>query len=197
MAPARELADALGITVGIQNDELTLNAVPIHSGNAKLPDGSRMMAIRDLELLGGSVTWDKDAREATCSFSSREAIVHQGEKRVEIHKDSQKLLGFQGTRVVLETPISTGKIGHRTPNGNFRSDWKERMHISKLYDDAPMPWSVHVYRDIFLHGYTSVPSEPASHGCIRLPMTGINPAKWLWNWIEPGTPVTVSGAWRD
>jgi lipoprotein-anchoring transpeptidase ErfK/SrfK len=55
-----------------------------------------------------------------------------------------------------------------------------------------MPWSVQVRGNIFIHGFTVVPDYPASHGCIRMPLTGSNPAKKFFHWVEPGTPIKIS-----
>ena len=58
-----------------------------------------------------------------------------------------------------------------------------------------MPWSVQVHENIFIHGFRKVPRRPSSHGCIRLPLTGANPAKWFYNWIDLGTPISIKGHW--
>ena len=54
-----------------------------------------------------------------------------------------------------------------------------------------MPWSVQVSGNVFVHGFTSVPDYPASHGCIRVPLTGRNPAKFFYEWINVGTPIAI------
>jgi lipoprotein-anchoring transpeptidase ErfK/SrfK len=54
-----------------------------------------------------------------------------------------------------------------------------------------MPWSVQINGHIFIHGFSSVPAYPASHGCIRVPLTGPNPARCFYEWIHRGTPVAV------
>lgn len=118
-------------------------------------------------------------------------------KRVEIDKTHQVLRAYEGDRLVLETRISTGKWDKSTPNGQFQAGDKERMHYSKLFQNAPMPYSVQVNDNVFIHGFTSVPNHPASHGCIRVPLTGDNPAKRFYEWVEPGTPVEVTGHWED
>lgn len=64
------------------------------------------------------------------------------------------------------------------------------MHYSRRYDNAPMPYSVHVGGNYFIHGFSSVPSYPASHGCIRLP---VDAAREFYGWITPGTPVRIRG----
>lgn len=65
------------------------------------------------------------------------------------------------------------------------------MHYSSLYHNAPMPWSVQIYGHVFIHGFTSVPNYPASHGCIRLPLNEGNPARFFYEWIDNGSPVSV------
>ena len=117
------------------------------------------------------------------------------EKRVVIDKTTQMLRAYEGERVVIESRVSTGKMGRRTPSGNFTAGDKERMHHSRLYHHAPMPWSVDVNGNIFIHGFTSVPDRPASHGCIRIPLAGDNPAKRFFDWVEPGTPIEITGEW--
>jgi len=117
------------------------------------------------------------------------------EKRVVVDKAEQTLTAYEGERVVIQTKVSTGRSGWRTPSGEFRVGIKERMHYSRLFDNAPMPWSVQVNGHIFIHGFSYVPDFPASHGCIRVPTSGDNPAKRFFEWVEPGTPVSVTGEW--
>jgi lipoprotein-anchoring transpeptidase ErfK/SrfK len=112
-----------------------------------------------------------------------------------VDKTRQELRAVQGSRVVLRTPVSTGARGHNTPVGSFTAQGKERMHYSRLYDNSPMPYSVHLRGHIFVHGYTSVPRYPASHGCVRVPLRGGNPARWFYRWVEIGTPVSIEGNW--
>ena len=52
-----------------------------------------------------------------------------------------------------------------------------------------------VHENVFIHGFQKVPRHPASHGCIRLPLAGANPAKWFYDWIDVGTPVSIRGHW--
>jgi hypothetical protein len=117
------------------------------------------------------------------------------QKRVVVDKTAQELIAYEGDRIVLRSHVSTGRMGRRTPSGQFIAGVKLRMHYSRLYDNAPMPWSVQVNGNYFIHGFTSVPDRPASHGCIRLPLTGDNPAKQFFDWVEPGTPIEIAGEW--
>ena len=115
-------------------------------------------------------------------------------KRVEINKTQQVLRAYEGDRLILQSRVSTGK-GNSTPSGNFRVQSKQRMHYSRKYHNAPMPYSVQIWGHYFIHGFSSVPNRPASHGCIRLPLTGGNPARLFYEWVELGTPVEITGRW--
>lgn len=133
---------------------------------------------------------------ALISMSQEPPATEPPGKRVEIDKTQQVLRAYEGERLVLESRVSTGKWDGSTPNGQYRAGPKHRMHYSKRYDNAPMPYSVEVVGNVFIHGFTSVPKRPASHGCIRLPLTGDNPAKRFFEWIEPGTPIEIKGKWE-
>jgi len=66
--------------------------------------------------------------------------------------------------------ISSGRRGYFTPRGTYHPKWLKRMHYSRKYDNAPMPYSIFFRGGYAIHG-TNVISRlgrPASHGCIRL-----------------------------
>jgi hypothetical protein len=67
--------------------------------------------------------------------------------------------------------VSTGRIGHDTPNGTYHALYLDADHHSKKYDDAPMPHSI-FFTELghALHGTfaTRQLGAPASHGCVRL-----------------------------
>jgi lipoprotein-anchoring transpeptidase ErfK/SrfK len=117
-------------------------------------------------------------------------------KHVEIDKTHQMLRAYDGNKLVFQTRISTGKWDRSTPNGQFTAGEKERMHYSRLFQNAPMPYSVEVVGDVFIHGFSVVPRHPASHGCIRVPLDEGNPAKRFYDWVEPGTPIEITGKWE-
>ena len=66
--------------------------------------------------------------------------------------------------------VSTARAGYVTPNGTYKAQWLSRMHYSKKYDDAPMPYSVFFHGGYAIHGTDSISrlGRPASHGCVRL-----------------------------
>ena len=116
-------------------------------------------------------------------------------KRVEVDKTRQVLRAYQGNKLVFETRVSTGREGKRTPNGHFAAEAKFPMHYSRLYHNAPMPFSVQFSNNYFIHGFSSVPAHPASHGCIRVPLEN-GAAERFYKWVEPGTPIDIIGQWK-
>ena len=117
-----------------------------------------------------------------------------GAKHVEIDKSTQTLRAYEGEMLVFESNVSTGRHGKETPNGRFHAESKSLMHYSHLYDNAPMPYSVQINSNYFIHGFSYVPSFPASHGCIRMP---IGSARQFYDWISLGTPVEIVGSWSQ
>ncbi|RYZ91721.1 MAG: hypothetical protein EOP06_06305 [Proteobacteria bacterium] len=192
----REAGEALGLPVHHEDGTTWLANREIPADAPVLPDGTRLLSLRALGDYGAQVRWNAEERVAEVVRDDVTLRVRPGEKRVVIDKSCQELRAVQGSRVVLKTPVSTGRLGHRTPNGTFAAGpYKARMHYSSLYDDAPMPYSVQIDGDIFVHGYSSVPNVPASHGCIRMPLDGA--ARFFYEWVEVGTPVEIVGTWRD
>ncbi|MEV6440991.1 L,D-transpeptidase [Amycolatopsis sp. NPDC051716] len=73
---------------------------------------------------------------------------------------------LDGGKVVYgPVPMLPGRKGNETPAGTFHVLSKEKMHLSKEFDNAEMPNSVFFYPgDAFHTGSLSV----YSHGCIHL-----------------------------
>jgi hypothetical protein len=157
----------------------------------KLSDGTLLMSLEEIAGKGLVVERDESGSNRKIVVGKTDLAIVVGEKRVEVGLAEQRLRAWQGELLVLETRISSGRNG-RTPKGRFcAGPYKAKMHYSKLYDNAPMPWSVQVNGNVFIHGFNSVPSYPASHGCIRMPLDGENPAKFFYEWIDVGTPVII------
>lgn len=94
----------------------------------------------------------------------------EGPLQIMVSKDLQELKIYDGGVVVATSRVSTGKAGHSTPTGIFSILEKKRTHFSNIYDSAPMPFMQRLtWSGIALHASNSVPSYPASHGCVRLP----------------------------
>lgn len=154
-------------------------------------DGTELIRTGELELAGASVSIREEDGRMTIGWGFHRFSLIVSPKQVEVSLARQQLRGWQGTRLVLQTHISSGRNG-RTPVGNFTAGpFRSRMHYSTLFNNAPMPWSVQIYGNVFIHGFASVPDYPASHGCIRMPLDGGNPARFFYEWIDNGSPVHV------
>ncbi|MCW5947489.1 MAG: L,D-transpeptidase family protein [Fimbriimonadales bacterium] len=192
--PVREVASLLNWPVGwdSKTETVLLKGQPVDMKRVVwMLDSTTAIPVEDLKHFGAAVGWDPATQTSTVHEAGIELVVRVRPKRAEVNIADQKLRAWQGDRLVMETNVSTGRSGYRTPTGEFSAVRKARMHYSSLYNNSPMPWSVQIRGHIFIHGYSSVPSYPASHGCIRVPLKGRNPAKWFWEWIDIGTPVSV------
>jgi len=79
--------------------------------------------------------------------------------------------------------ISSGAPATPTIKGKFRFYRKDAG-----YNSLGMYYSVYFIRGYATHGYHSVPTYPASHGCLRNP---IPDSVHIYNWIDIGDPIYV------
>src|SRR6266496_6859703 len=197
--PIEEIASALRWEMQPDqgSGQISLNGHLLDAAHLrKLTDGTLLVPLDELQRAGETITWSNDGMQALVVSDHIKIAIPFANKRVEVDLANQRLRAYQGARLVLDSAISTGREGKKTPSGDFKAGpVKSRMHRSRLYHNAPMPWRVQVHENIFIHGFRKVPRRPSSHGCIRLPLTGANPAKWFYNWIDLGTPVSIKGRW--
>jgi peptidoglycan hydrolase-like protein with peptidoglycan-binding domain len=121
-----------------------------------------------------------------------------GATRVEIDLPRQVLLLYENDRLTRVLPVSSGtgqpycyrgNCGDAlTPAGAFRVDY-----FKPGWDDSPLgelynPVYFNPKEGIAIHGYPEVPTQPASHGCVRIHMTA---AEWFHTKVPKGTPVYV------
>ncbi|MCY6381082.1 L,D-transpeptidase [Hoeflea prorocentri] len=92
-----------------------------------------------------------------------------------------------GIRIGVTT-VSSGRPGFETPTGVFMIFKKEKLHLSKKYDNAPMPDSQFFFGGAALHA-GGLPGYPSSHGCVHLPTEF---AALLFEVTHDGTPVIVT-----
>jgi lipoprotein-anchoring transpeptidase ErfK/SrfK len=117
----------------------------------------------------------------------------------------QRLYVYRGNELVAVSTVSTGRPGHSTPPGDFTILQKARWHRSNLYSNAPMPFMQRLTWDgIAIHA-GQLPGYPASHGCIRIPlsfaqtlfeMTSMGEAVSVDDW-PPHKPVYLEVEWGD
>lgn len=143
---------------------------------------------------------DQPFVDALSTFLFPTSVHYQAEAdRVEIDLDRQIVTVYKGWQVVLIAPTSTGN-GERfctgndgchyavTPAGKYAftrhvNGWRNG-DLGRLYN----PW--YFNGGIALHGYSSVPVTPASHGCARLPM---HVAEYIGTLFYEGMVVYVDG----
>ena len=91
-------------------------------------------------------------------------------------------------------PISSGKMGHLTPQGRYRPTALYAMVHSAKYNNAPMPHSIFFHGGYAIHGTNAVGAlgRPASHGCIRL--SPANAATLYEKVKEQGARISIVGS---
>jgi lipoprotein-anchoring transpeptidase ErfK/SrfK len=115
-------------------------------------------------------------------------MVPNGEPtRVEISLARQVLFLYENGSLLKILSVSSGTSATPTPTGTFRTYRSESgWHTSALGRLYNAQYFIGGYA---IHGSTSVPAEPASHGCVRLPM---NSAEWFPERVPHGTQVVIS-----
>ncbi len=107
-----------------------------------------------------------DATVERLSVASTPAVRSSSGQVLEVDLDRQILLVATGGRTERIYDIATGSSATPTPAGRFtitrQIDGIRHAPLGTLYRPK------YFNGGIALHGYTSVPSQPASHGCVRL-----------------------------
>lgn len=98
-----------------------------------------------------------------------------------------------GIRIGVST-ISSGRPGFDTPTGVFTILEKNKEHISRKFNDAPMPYQQRLtWGGVALHA-GGLPGYPESHGCVHLPMEF---SKLLFSAMPLGGTVIIAGGHED
>jgi len=108
--------------------------------------------------------------------------------------DRQVVLFTQDGRESNLAHVSTGRPGHRTPEGVFSVQYRRRAPISSRYL-VRMPYWICIVPTGEI-GFHQAPGagdlrrlgEPVSHGCIRL---GATTARWAYRWLTDGSRVEI------
>jgi hypothetical protein len=197
--PIDEMAAELGVMAAwdAKAKKYKVGSQVLGSGDVRvLFDGSPLINILSLKDENISVDWNEESRDYNFSSQTNFGIISVPEQWVEVDLSSQRLRGYQGKRLVIETKVSTGKSGFSTPTGDYTAGPEKSKHrVSSKYENAPMPYSVQLRGGYFIHGSSSVPRYPASHGCVRMPLTGMNAAKYFYDWVNVGAPISVRRGW--
>ena len=122
---------------------------------------------------------------------------------------AQTLTAYLNGTQVLETPVTTGRKGLRTPLGIDTIRWEESPYLfispwpignPYYYPPSEVTWVLHFLSGgYFIH---DAPWEPnsafgpgsqngpyASHGCVQVPHTAM---QFLWGWTKMGATVVIA-----
>lgn len=114
---------------------------------------------------------------------------------IEIDLSDQRLYAHEGSRVVYNFPISSGRRWTPTPTGEYRV-WV-KIKYAKMSGGQPgtssyyylpnVPYIQYFHRDYGLHGayWHNNFGQPMSHGCVNL---AIEDAGKLFYWTSPALP---------
>jgi len=119
----------------------------------------------------------------------------QGEEKwIEISLDEQKVRAWEGNRIVIEFPISSGKWAP-TPKGTYHIWYKTRNQamsggskdLGTYYYLPNVPHNMFFYQGYALHGayWHNNFGSPMSHGCVNAPL---NYAGQIFDWAGPVVP---------
>lgn len=111
--------------------------------------------------------------------------------QVDLTAQSMHVQFVDGT--TADWPISSGRPGLDTPDGHYKAQWIDPDHVSKQYQDAPMPYAVFFdLKGHAFHGsYQKKFGMAVSHGCVRLP---VEDAKKLFEAVKvSGADIDISG----
>jgi hypothetical protein len=159
------------------------------SGVTGLPGEETSVAVLAFEKWSGlprDGVLDAAVRASLRRTARPEPLLRRPGRRVEIHLGRQVALQIADGRVERVFHISSG-AGGATPAGSFRVYRKERMSWSVPFSTW-MPWASYFVGGIAFHAYGSVPTYPASHGCVRMMARD---APLLYAFATHGTPVDV------
>jgi hypothetical protein len=165
--------------------------------DGRLDDGSRAALIAFQKWEGREITARLTSKELE---AIRKATAPKprdtGYEHVEVDVDRQVLMLVKDDDSVRVLPVSTGSgkefmeegqmsIAY-TPRGRFvvydkTFGWEDGQLGSVYYAN-------YITGGVAIHGYLSVPNEPASHGCIRIPMFAAREVSEL---LPKGTIVLV------
>jgi lipoprotein-anchoring transpeptidase ErfK/SrfK len=125
--------------------------------------------------IADAATWRALGQEVVPVPRYRGAGTH-----LEVSKSRQILIVVRDGETTAYLPVSSG-AGGITPVGSFSVLWKAPATTTWL-GSAILYRTMTIHGNVAIHGYPSVPTYPASHGCVRIPI-------WLADWLYRQTPV--------
>lgn len=116
------------------------------------------------------------------------------EKWIEVSLADQKVRAYEGQKIVMEFPISSGKWAP-TPKGTYNIWYKTRSQkmeggsksLGTYYYLPNVPHNMFFYKGYALHGayWHNNFGQPMSHGCVNEPLAN---AAQIFDWAGPVVP---------
>jgi len=123
-----------------------------------------------------------------------------GIKQIKVDLSTQHLYAYQGDKLLMDFPVSTGKW-HKTPTGTFNIWVKLRYtrmtggdpNLGTFYDLPNVPYTMFFYNDdvsksqgFSIHGayWHNNFGHPMSHGCVNMRIVD---AQQVFAWADPQT----------
>ena len=130
---------------------------------------------------------DSNSNTAVLGTTTAEGI----EKWIEVSLGEQKLRAWEGNKLVMEFPISSGKWSP-TPTGTFNIWFKTRSQsmvggspaLGTYYNLPNVPSNMFFYQGYAIHGayWHNNFGNPMSHGCVNEPLAN---AAQIFEWAGP------------
>ena len=122
--------------------------------------------------------WQRLQRDGVVGPRTRKALATAGRPRPWVRLERglaldlrrQVMLVVSRGHTQRAVHISSAAPGYLTPRGRFHIYRRERMSWSTPYR-VWMPYALYFSGGHAIHGFSSVPAYPASHGCVRIPLS--------------------------
>jgi lipoprotein-anchoring transpeptidase ErfK/SrfK len=115
-------------------------------------------------------------------------------KWIDIDRDEQVMIAYDGDKPVYATLISSGRRKNDTPPAVYRI--RSKSSLTKMaaeereashYEVSEVPWATRFRSGLYFHAayWHDRFGNVQSHGCVNLSPTD---AKWVYDWTEPHMP---------
>lgn len=173
------------------------------SARAPTPTGDRIY-LNDAQLIQAKATGvlDRDVksilnvrkRMTYGEFIWNDRGVPEGPVWIRVDLKKQILSVFRDGQEIGTTVILYGATEKETPVGTFPVLGKSKDYRSRTYDNAPMPYSLHLTADgVAIHG-SDVRWGRATHGCVGVP---VKFAEKLFGEVSKGDEVVIVSKGRS
>ncbi|HVU04521.1 MAG TPA: L,D-transpeptidase [Polyangiaceae bacterium] len=159
----------------------------------------RREVVRVLEEQNGHVRigdgeWIPRKQLRVAALSPLPAGLAEGARWIDVDRDEQVLVAYEGAHPVFATLVSTGKLHHETPLGLYRVRAKAATtsmagdpDVPDRYEVSAVPWAVRFRSGLFIHGvyWHDGFGGILSHGCVNV---SPKDAAFIFEWVDPKVP---------